>query len=95
MSISQAGAAPAVLTVVAAPAVLGVQVFSDMPVAKATAAAIVLGARETMAYTGSASAFLAIGAMLLIAFGALLVSVGHRPRRSFSFPGYGSDQSPS
>ena len=92
MSFSQASAAPAVATVVAGPVVLGTQVLNDVPVVKAAAGAVVLGARETMAYTGSASAFLATAAILMIAFGVILVSVGHRPRRSFSFPGYESDQ---
>ena len=92
MSFSQASAAPALATFVAGPAALGVPVLKDVPVAKATAGVIVLGAQETMAYTGSATAFLATGAILLVAFGALLVSVGRRPRRSFSFPGYESDQ---
>ncbi len=95
MTITQASAAPALATFVAGPAVLGVQVLKDVPVARATAGAIVLGAQETMAYTGSATAFLATGAVLLVAFGALLVSVGRRPHRSFSFPGYASEPSAS
>lgn len=95
MSFSQASAAPAVATVVAGPAVLGVQVLKGVPVANDAAGAVVLSAQQAMAYTGSVSAVLATGAVLLIAFGTLLVSIGRGPRRSFSFPGYESDPSPS